>query len=64
MIDVATGEMVGSDRVSDLKRLRASLGWYGTYSNRAKWRAPPSARSSVRKKYLTPPTLLEMAGLA
>jgi hypothetical protein len=27
MIDVVTEEMHGSDRVPDLKRLRASLGW-------------------------------------
>jgi hypothetical protein len=30
--------------------------------SRAKWRSSPSAWSSVRKKYLTAPTLLEMAG--
>jgi len=45
MIEVVTEEMHGSDWVPDLKRLRASLGWYGSSSTRAKWRALRSARA-------------------
>jgi len=49
MVDVATGEMVGSDRVPT-GRLHASLG-DGTaiVSARAKWRSSQSARSSTLK---------------
>jgi hypothetical protein len=49
---------------SDLNRLRASLGWMGTSSTRAKWRALRSARSSTLKKCLTAPTLLERRFMA
>jgi len=58
MIEVATEEMHGSDRISwpetDYER---ALGWYGTASTRTKWRALRSARVSTLKKCLTSPTL-------
>src|SRR5262249_13153302 len=53
MIAGVTEEMHGSDRDPDLKRLRASLGWYGTYSTTAKWRSSPSASGSPLEKSLT-----------
>src|SRR6516225_9140495 len=59
MIAVVTEEMHGSDRDPDLKRLRASLGWYGTYSTRAKWRSSPSASRSALKKTLQGSALLD-----
>ena len=37
----------------------ASLGWNSTSSARPKWRSSLSARGSVLKKSLTPPTLSE-----
>jgi len=45
MIESVTEEMHGSDWVPDLQGLRASLGWMGTSSTRAKWRALRSART-------------------
>src|SRR5215471_8167658 len=59
MIAVVTEEMHGSDRDSDLKRLRASLSWYGNSSTRAKWRSSSSASSSSLEKRLTGSALLE-----
>src|SRR6516225_857875 len=53
MIAVVTEEMHGSDRDPDLKRLRASLSWYGNSSTRAKWRSSSSASGSVLEKGLT-----------
>src|SRR5262249_9434037 len=52
MIAVVTEEMHGSDRDPDLKRLRASLGWYGNSSTTAKWRSSPSASGSLLGKEL------------
>ena|ERR1043166_5019800 len=43
---------VGS-RILTGTRLRASLGWHGTSSIRAKWRSLSSARASTLKKDLT-----------
>src|SRR6266852_7024428 len=51
---------MGRTGVPDLKRdCERALGWYGTASTRAKWRAPRSARISTPKKYLTGTTLSE-----
>jgi hypothetical protein len=36
MIEVVTEEMDGSDRVPDLKRLRASLGWRSKSNSKGK----------------------------
>jgi hypothetical protein len=36
MIERVTEEMHGSNRVSDLKRLRADLGWYGKSKSNSK----------------------------
>ena len=51
--------MHGSDRVPDLRRLRASLGWTRQTIARAKCRSSPSVCSGVLGKCLTPPTLSE-----
>ena len=51
---------MGRTGVPDLKRLRASLGLARQKpSTRAKWRSGLSARRSLLKKCLTPPTLSE-----
>src|SRR4029077_4368778 len=58
MIAVATEEMHGSDRYSDLKLITSEPWlvwqcWWATFSARAKWRSFMSAGGSVEKKYLT-----------
>src|SRR5215472_10876349 len=53
MIAVVTEEMHGSDRDPDLKRLRASLGWYGTYSTRAKMALFSECKPECARKDLT-----------
>jgi len=48
-----------AEKCPEAQRLRASLGWSGTSSTRAKWRALRHAWVSTLEKCLTPPTLLE-----
>jgi hypothetical protein len=60
MIAVVTEEMHGSDRhLTRIDCERALVGTGNCFSTRAKWRALRSARSSMLKKCLTPPTLSE-----
>jgi hypothetical protein len=58
MIAVATEEMHGSDRYSDLKRITSEPGlvgqcWWATSSVRAKWGSVMRAGDNVGKEYLT-----------
>ncbi len=56
MIAVATEEMHGSDRVLTSEDYKASRGWLGVFSTRAKWRF---SLSDCRTSLLTTPTLSE-----
>src|SRR5215469_16244222 len=51
---------MGRIDIPDPNDYRASLGWHGTYSARARRRSPRSAGGGVGKKYLTTPALSEM----
>ena len=58
-IEVAIGEMVGSDQVLDRKITSEPLGGESDLPTRAKWRTFSRQQRSALKKRLTPPTLLE-----
>jgi hypothetical protein len=65
MIEVVAEEMHRMRRTDcpDRKRWRASLGWWGSSSTKAKWRAPPEWMGWCTAKVLDAPDVFREAGL-